>query len=112
MACQAGGGERCGAAKVPYIVTWSPRAVSGIQKAYRFLAEKDADAAKAAAQALLQHADILEAFPNAGRPADEHDAAILSKVTGAGEPERIAGASGSVYQPGPDHSSKLAYRLL
>ena len=54
-----------------YIVTWSPRAVSGIQKAYRFLAEKDADAAKAAAQALLQQADILEVFPNAGRPADD-----------------------------------------
>lgn len=56
---------------MPHIVSWSPRAVSGVQKAYRFLAEKDADAAKAAAQIILQQANILEAFPNAGRPADD-----------------------------------------
>lgn len=60
---------------MPHIVTWSPQAVSGIQKAYRFLAEKDTAAAKAAAKAaaqvLLKQANILEAFPNAGRPVDD-----------------------------------------
>lgn len=45
----------------------------------------------------------------ARRPSDERDAAIISKITGAGEPGRIAGASGPGYLPGPDHSSKLAY---
>ena len=56
---------------MPYLVKWLPQAIQGVQKAYRFLAEKDLDAAKAAAGAILQQAHILEKFPNAGRPADD-----------------------------------------
>lgn len=58
---------------MPYLVTWLPQAIQGVQKAYRFLAEKDLDAAKAAAGAILQQAHILEKFPNAGRPAGDLD---------------------------------------
>lgn len=56
-----------------YLVTWLPQAIQGVQRAYRFLAEKDIEAAKAAAGIILQQAHILEKFPNAGRPADDLD---------------------------------------
>ena len=54
-----------------YLVKWLPQAIQGVQRAYRFLAEKDVNAAKAAAEAILQQAHILEKFPNVGRPEDE-----------------------------------------
>jgi toxin ParE1/3/4 len=50
-------------------VIWSPYALFGVQRAYRFLVEKDKDAANAMAALLFKHADVLEKFPNAGRPA-------------------------------------------
>lgn len=56
---------------MPHLIIWSPQALVAVQNAYRFLAEKDTDAAKAAAAAILKHTEILEAFPNAGRPADD-----------------------------------------
>ena len=56
---------------MPYIVIWSPRALECVQRLYNFLAEKDANAAKAAAALILKHTDLLESFPQAGRPADD-----------------------------------------
>ena len=52
---------------------WTPNALQGVQKAYRFLAEKDPDAAKAAVGAIRRQVAILRKFPNAGRPADDLD---------------------------------------
>ena len=52
---------------------WTPNALQGVRKAYRFLAEKDQDAARAAAGAIRRQAAILRKFPNAGRPADDLD---------------------------------------
>jgi toxin ParE1/3/4 len=52
---------------------WSPDALLGVQRAYRFLAEKDRDAAKAAAGTIRKHAAILKKFPGAGRPVDDLD---------------------------------------
>ena len=57
---------------MPY-VKWSPNALLGVQKAYRFLAEHDLDAARAAAKVIKTHAAILEKHPHAGRPADDLD---------------------------------------
>ena len=54
-----------------HIVVWSPRSLECVQRLYNFLAEKDIDAAKAAAVLILKHADLLEKFPQAGRPADD-----------------------------------------
>lgn len=54
-------------------LTWSDNALRGIQKVYRFLADKDMDAAKAAAKAIKKEAGILAKFPEAGRPADDLD---------------------------------------
>jgi len=50
---------------------WSPEAVQGIQRVYRFLVEKDIEAAKAAADTIRKQAAVLKQFPNAGRPAED-----------------------------------------
>ncbi len=50
-------------------LVWSPAALLGVQRLYRFLAGKDRDAAQAAVGAIRKYAAILEKFPNAGRPA-------------------------------------------
>lgn len=52
---------------------WSENAQRGVQKAYRFLAEYDTDAAKAAAKAIKKQAAILKKHPEAGRPTDDLD---------------------------------------
>ena len=54
-------------------LVWSPDALRATQRAYRFLATKDLDAAKAAAGAIRKQAAILKRFPNAGRPSDDLD---------------------------------------
>ena len=50
---------------------WTPNALRGVQKAYRFLAEHDKEAARAAAKTIKDQSLVLEKFPNAGRPADD-----------------------------------------
>lgn len=52
---------------------WTDNALRGVQKAYRFLAEYDTGAAKAAAKAIKKQAAILKKHPEAGRPADDLD---------------------------------------
>lgn len=56
---------------MPHIVVWSPRSLECVQRLYNFLAEKDIDAAKAAAVLILKQAELLEKFPQAGRPAED-----------------------------------------
>jgi toxin ParE1/3/4 len=57
---------------MPHIkLEWSPNALFGVQRAYRFLVGKDRNAAKAAADTIRKQAAILKQFPNAGRPADD-----------------------------------------
>jgi toxin ParE1/3/4 len=58
---------------MPSVVIWSPWAIECIKRLYNFLAEKNVDAAKAAAALLFQQAELLEAFPQAGRPAEDLD---------------------------------------
>lgn len=55
------------------VITWSPHSLDCVQAIYDFLYEKDPDAAKAAAETILEKAEILETFPSAGRPADDLD---------------------------------------
>jgi len=55
----------------PLKLVWSSGALLGVQRVYRFLAEKDVDAARAAASSIRKYAAILEKFPNAGRPAED-----------------------------------------
>ena len=56
---------------MPHLVVWSPWALECVQRLYTFLAEKDSDAAKTAAALILKHAELLERFPQAGRPAED-----------------------------------------
>ena len=58
---------------MPPVVIWSPRAIECVKHLYNFLAEKNIDAAKAAAALLFKQAELLETFPNAGRPAEDLD---------------------------------------
>ncbi|MDR2819131.1 MAG: type II toxin-antitoxin system RelE/ParE family toxin [Desulfovibrio sp.] len=44
-----------------------------MERLYTFLAEKNIEAAKAAAALILKQAELLELFPNAGRPAEDLD---------------------------------------
>ncbi|NDY58592.1 type II toxin-antitoxin system RelE/ParE family toxin [Desulfovibrio sulfodismutans] len=54
-------------------LAWTPSALRGVQRAYRFLAEKDRDAAKAAAGTIRKQAALLQKFPVAGRLVDDLD---------------------------------------
>lgn len=56
---------------MPPVVVWSPGSLECVQCLYNFLAEKDIDAAKAAAALMLKQAELLEKFPQAGRPAED-----------------------------------------
>jgi plasmid stabilization system protein ParE len=58
---------------MPSVVIWSPRSIECIQRLYNFLADRNIDAAKAAAALILKQADLVEIFPNAGRPAEDLD---------------------------------------
>lgn len=52
-------------------LVWSPAALLSVQRLYRFLVEKDRDAAQSAVAAIRKYAAILEKFPSAGRPAED-----------------------------------------
>lgn len=50
---------------------WTAGAVVGLGKIHRFLAEKDAQAAAKALDAIRKGANILRRYPEAGRPAED-----------------------------------------
>jgi len=52
---------------------WSPEALSDVQRLYRFLAEKNPDAARRAANAIRAGMQIIADHPDAGRPVDDMD---------------------------------------
>jgi toxin ParE1/3/4 len=86
-------------------LAWSPDALLGIQRAYRFLAEKDRDAAKAAAGAIRKQAAILKKFPEAGRPADDLDPEHRELLVPFGVSGYVM-----VYEVHADHVLALAVR--
>ena len=50
---------------------WTPSALRDVQRLYRFLAEKNRDAAKRAVQAIRAGVQIISQHPEVGRPAEE-----------------------------------------
>jgi plasmid stabilization system protein ParE len=50
---------------------WSPSALRDVQRLYRFLAGKNADAAKRAVQAVRQGVTVLGHQPQIGRPIED-----------------------------------------
>ena len=91
---------------MPYLkLVWSPRALLGVQRAYRFLVEKDKDAAKAAAGAIRKQAAILKKYPQAGRPTDDLDPEHRELVVPFGVSGYVM-----VYEVNADHVLVLAVR--
>lgn len=52
-------------------IVWLPNAILCIQSAYRFLVDKDKDAARAAIATIRKHVTILKQFPSAGSPVED-----------------------------------------
>lgn len=52
---------------------WSPAALHDVQRLYRFLAEKNPDAAGRAVKAIRAGVKIIAQHPEIGRPAEEMD---------------------------------------
>lgn len=52
---------------------WSPEALADVQRLYRFLAEKNPDAARRAAGVIRDGMQILADHPDIGRPVDDMD---------------------------------------
>lgn len=52
---------------------WSPAALRDVQRLYRFLAEKNPDAARRAVRAIRDAMKIVALQPGIGRPAEEMD---------------------------------------
>lgn len=52
---------------------WSPAALRDVQRLYRFLAEKNPDAARRAVKAIRDAMKIVALQPGIGRPAEEMD---------------------------------------
>lgn len=50
---------------------WTQAALFDVQRAYRFLAEKNIDAAKKAVKAIRAGAQLIAQHPEIGRPAEE-----------------------------------------
>jgi len=50
---------------------WSPAALLDLQRLYRFLAEKNADAAKRAVRAIREGMKVIIKQPGIGRPAED-----------------------------------------
>lgn len=55
---------------MPHLI-WTPQAVTHVQRLHRFLAEKDAEAARRAIKAIRTGVKILAHQPNIGRPLDD-----------------------------------------
>lgn len=50
---------------------WSPEALADVQRLYRFLADKNPDAARRAAQVIREGMQIVADQPSIGRPAED-----------------------------------------
>ena len=57
---------------MPHLI-WTPSALQDVHRVYRFLAEKNIDAAKRAAKAIRDGVKILAHQPEVGRPVAEMD---------------------------------------
>jgi len=55
---------------MPHLI-WSPSALQDVQRIYRFLVEKNTDAAKRAVKAIRESVKILANQPEIGRPVED-----------------------------------------
>ena len=63
---------------------WSPPALLDVQRLYRFLAERNKEAAQRAVKAIRAGVKILSAHPEAGRPAESMEPEYREWLIGFG----------------------------
>jgi len=71
-------------------LTWSPSALRDVQRLYRFLAEKNIDAAKHAVKAIRQGVKIIARQPGIGRPAEDMEPEYREWMIAFGESGYVA----------------------
>jgi len=54
-------------------LVWTPRALADLARLHRFLVQENSDAARRAVRAIREGMRLLEAHPEAGRPAESMD---------------------------------------
>ena len=54
-------------------LVWTPRALADLDRLHRFLAGRDRDAARRAVRVIREGMRLIEAHPEAGRPAEGMD---------------------------------------
>jgi plasmid stabilization system protein ParE len=69
---------------------WSPAALRDVQRLYRFLAEKNSDAAKRAVKTIRDSVKILASQPGIGRPADDMEPEYREWVIDFGDSGYVA----------------------
>lgn len=74
---------------MPHLI-WTPSALQDVQRIYRFLAEKNIDAAKRAAKAIREGVKILANQPKIGRPVEEMEPEYREWLIDFGESGYIA----------------------
>ncbi len=84
-------------------IIWLPEALADIERLYQFIHEKNPEAAKRAAEALLQGAELLKITPLAGRP--------MADETGRREWFIVFGAWAYVLRYRLDKSTTVIFRV-
>jgi plasmid stabilization system protein ParE len=74
---------------VPRLI-WSPPALHDVQHLYRFLAEKNTDAAKRAVKVIREGMKVLEHQPGIGRPAEDMEPEFREWLIDSGDSGYIA----------------------
>lgn len=69
---------------------WTPAALVDVQRLYRFLAERDAEAAQRVVKAIRSGMKILAHQPRLGRPVEDMDAEYREWVIGFGSSGYVA----------------------
>lgn len=69
---------------------WTPEALADVQRLYRFLASKDANAARRAVQAIRAGVKILAQRPRVGRPVEDMEPEFREWPIGFGNSGYVA----------------------
>ena len=71
-------------------VIWTPRALNDVQRLYRFLAPKNANAARRAVRAIRVGVKVLARQPRVGRPVDEMESGFREWLIDFGDSGYVA----------------------
>jgi plasmid stabilization system protein ParE len=74
---------------VPKLI-WTPEALADVQRLYRFLASKDANAAQRAIQAIRSGVKVLAERPYIGRPVEDMEPEFREWLIGFGNSGYVA----------------------